>query len=171
MKSQSDGPTVQLRRRVLGKSIPAEGDNGLFTQSWYPLCLSTELPVGKVLGLPFLDGRIVVYRGASGKVQVLSAYCPHLGADLAVGTVEGDEIKCAFHHWKFADSGQCVKTSLEDPVPPSACLFHFPTQERYGIVWAFNGEKPLFDLPSFDRPDDELIFRIAEHEEVFPIDP
>jgi hypothetical protein len=35
-------------------------------------------------------------------------------------------------------------------------VFKFPTQERYNIIWAFNGTKPLFDLPNFKLPDDEL---------------
>lgn len=171
MNPRSDGPLVNVRRRTLGKPVPAEGEGGLFTQSWYPLCMSTELPAGKVLGLPFLDGRVAVFRGESGKVQVLSAYCPHLGADMAAGTVVGDNLRCAFHHWEFDASGTCTRTSLGDPVPPGACLFNFPTQERYGMIWAFNGETPLFDLPDFPYPDDELVLRVEEHEEVFPIDP
>jgi phenylpropionate dioxygenase-like ring-hydroxylating dioxygenase large terminal subunit len=169
--SQGDDRLVNIRRRTLGKPIPAEGEGGLFTQSWYPLCMSTELPAGKVLGLPFLDGRVAVFRGESGKVQVLSAYCPHLGADMAAGSVVGDNLRCIFHQWEFADSGECVKTALGDPPPPGACLFKFPTQERYGMIWAFNGETPLFDLPDFPYPDDELVLRVVEHEEVFPIDP
>ena len=43
------------RRRVLGRPIPAEGEKGLFTQSWFPLCLAREVPPGKVLGVDFLD--------------------------------------------------------------------------------------------------------------------
>lgn len=168
---KGDGPIVHVRRRTLGKPVPAEGEGGVFTQSWFPICMSSELPAGKILGTTFLDGRIVAFRGAGGEVHVLSAYCPHLGADLAAGTIVGDRIQCAFHHWEFDGSGVCAKTKLGDPVPPGACLFKFPARERYGMIWAFNGETPLFELPDFPYPDDDLVLRVEEHEEVLPIDP
>jgi phenylpropionate dioxygenase-like ring-hydroxylating dioxygenase large terminal subunit len=171
MDAQRNGSGVGTRRRLLGKPIPAEGEGGLFTQSWYPICMSSELPAGKILGRTFLDGQVVAFRGESGVAQVLSAYCPHLGADLAAGSVVGDNIRCAFHHWEYDRAGVCAKTGPGDPAPPGACLFRFPTVERFGMLWAFNGEAPLFDLPDFPYPDDELVFHVEEHEEVFPVDP
>jgi phenylpropionate dioxygenase-like ring-hydroxylating dioxygenase large terminal subunit len=136
--------------------IPAEGEDGLFRQSWYPLCLSTEVGTGQVLGVPFLDGKVVAFRGGDGVVHVTSAYCPHLGADLSVGKVVGNNIQCAFHHWEYNGEGVCEKTGIGDPPPRSACLFVFPSQEHWGIVWVFNGETPLFDLPDMGYPEDRL---------------
>jgi len=164
-------PPSQPRRRVLGRAIPGEGENGLFTQSWFPLCLASEVPSGKVLGVDFLDGRVIVFRGASGKVQALSAYCPHLGSDLSVGDVQGDTVRCAFHHWQYDQDGVCVKTGIGDPPPPGACLFKFPTAEKYGLVWAFNGEQPLFELPGFPYPDEELVMKVQAFDLLLPVDP
>ena len=42
------------RRRVLSKPLPAEGDGGLFSQSWFPICMSREVPTQGVLGTTFL---------------------------------------------------------------------------------------------------------------------
>ena len=159
------------RRRVLSRQVPAEGEGGVFTESWYPVCMARELPESGVLGATFLDGRVVVFRGEGGAAQVLSAYCPHLGADLALGKVVGDTLRCAFHHWQYDREGTCVKTGAGDPPPPGACLFKFPTVERYGIIWAFNGETPHFEIPSFPYPDDELIFKIEVHDELLDVDP
>jgi phenylpropionate dioxygenase-like ring-hydroxylating dioxygenase large terminal subunit len=128
--------------------------------------MSSELLPGKILGTTFLDGRIVVFRGESGRVQALSAYCPHLGADLATGSVVGEAIRCAFHHWEYSQEGTCLKTGPGDPPPPGACLFRFPTAEKYGIIWVFNGKTPHFDLPDFPYPEDDLVFRVEAHEEV-----
>ena len=85
------------RKRFVGKPIPAEGEDGLFSQSWFPVCLSTEVPVGTIIGRDFLDGRVIVYRGQDGVARIQSAYCPHLGADLWVGKLVGDRVQCTFH--------------------------------------------------------------------------
>lgn len=166
----SPTPSLSPRRR-LGQPIPAEGENGLFSQSWFPICLSSEVPKGQILGADFLDGRVVVFRGQSGMAHVLSAYCPHVGSDLSVGDVQGETIRCAFHHWQYDQNGVCVKTGVGDPPPPGACLFKFPTAERYGLIWAFNGETPLFELPDFPYPDDELELKIEAFDQLMPVDP
>ena len=163
--------THTTRRRVLGKPIPAEGEDGLFSQSWFPLCLSSEVPQGKILGVDFLDGRVIIFRGEGGTPQVLSAYCPHVGADLSVGDVVGNTVRCAFHHWQYDQDGVCVKTGIGDPPPPGACLFKFPTAEKHGLVWAFNGEDPLFDIPDFPYTDDELAVKIKAFDAILPVDP
>ncbi len=165
-------PTARIpHRRVLGRPVPAEGEDGRFTQSWFPICLSSEVPEGRVRGEDFLDGRVVVFRGTSGTVQVLSAYCPHLGADLAVGDVQDDTIRCAFHHWQYNQDGTCVQTSVGDLPPPGACLFKFPTVEKHGLIWAFNGTEPSFAIPDFPYPDHELTMRVEAFAEILPVDP
>jgi phenylpropionate dioxygenase-like ring-hydroxylating dioxygenase large terminal subunit len=146
-----------VRKRIYNM-VPSEGENGVFTQSWFAMAMSYQVPTGKVVGRDFLDGRIVLFRGENGRVVAMSAYCPHVGADLAVGEVIGNDLRCAFHHWQYGQDGQCVKTGIGDKPPKGACTFVFPTQERYGIIWVFNGEKALFDLPDFPYPDDEMEF-------------
>jgi nitrite reductase/ring-hydroxylating ferredoxin subunit len=123
--------------------------------------MSTDVPVGSVIGRDFLDGRVIVYRGADGQARVFSAYCPHLGADLANGQVVGNAVRCAFHHWEFGPDGFCQKTGIGDPAPPNACVFKFPTCEKFGLVWAFNGEAPLFELAELTRPIDSIRHRVA----------
>ncbi len=157
--------------RAEGRKILAEGEDGKFTQSWFPICLSTEIPVGTVKGFTFLDGRIVVFRGEDGVAQVLSAFCPHMGADLRSGAVIGNNLRCAFHHWQYSGDGQCAMTGIGDPPPPNARLFKFVSQEKFGIVWAFNGNEPHYDLPDFPYPENELAFRTIGIEEYSPVDP
>lgn len=159
------------RTRPLAVRPPAEGEDGLFSLTWHPICLSRDVGRGQVKGFDFLDGRVVVMRGEDGAAQVLSAYCPHLGADLAVGSVVGNTVRCAFHHWQYDCSGKCVQTQSGDPPPPTARLFRFPTVERYGVVFAFNAEKPLFELPSLPYPEEQLLIRAERYEEQLPVDP
>jgi hypothetical protein len=50
-------------------------------------------------------------------------------------------------------------------------LFKFPTAEKHGLIWAFNGETSLFDIPDFPYPDDELEVRVEVFNPVLPVDP
>lgn len=149
----------------VSKAISAEGDDGLFRQSWYPVCLSSEVAQGTVIGRGFLDGRIAIFRGEDGVACVTSAYCPHVGADLSVGRVVGNRVQCAFHQWEYDVQGRCVKTGIGDPPPRNAVLFVFPSVERWGIIWAFNGERPLFELPDLGYSEDQMLigtYKMAE---------
>jgi len=50
-----------------------------------------------------------VFRTRAGVVHILDAYCPHLGANMAVGgAVRGDCLECPFHLWRFkGEDGKC----------------------------------------------------------------
>lgn len=145
-RSRAELPEDNPHER-LGKPLPAEGDEGLFSQSWFPVCLSDQVKPGEIRAEPFLVGKVIVYRGEDGAARVMSAYCPHLGADLSIGCVIENRVRCAFHQWEYDTSGSCVQTGIGDMAPKAARLYKFPTQERYGIVWAFNGDEPLWDIP------------------------
>lgn len=149
----------------------AEGDDNLFTQSWFPVCTSDEASQGAVKSFGFLDGRVIVFRNADGEPRVLSAYCPHMGANLESGDVVDGNIRCGFHHWQFDAEGRCIKTGVGDPVPSKAKLFAYPCVERWGIIFAFNGLEPLWELPDFQFDDSELTFKSFVIDGNMPVDP
>lgn len=64
-----------------------------------------------LLWLIILGEQVAVFRGQDGKAYVVDAYCPHLGANLAVGgRVVGSCIECPFHGWQFrGNDGKCVR--------------------------------------------------------------
>lgn len=64
----------------------------------------------------FSGQQVAVFRGQDGKAYVVDAYCPHLGANLAVGgRVVGGCIECPFHGWQFrGQDGKCVKIPYAD---------------------------------------------------------
>jgi hypothetical protein len=72
-----------------------------------------------------------------------------LGASLGLGTVAGNNLRCAFHHWSFAGDGRCASIPYMDSPPHFARTFSYPIEEKYGAVWIFNGPQPLFPIPSF----------------------
>jgi nitrite reductase/ring-hydroxylating ferredoxin subunit len=160
----SDGP---MKR---GTRIPRQGEGG-YDACWYPVCLSTDVAPGQARSSPFLNGRVLVYRGASGQAYVLSPFCRHLGADLSVGQVVGENIRCAFHHWSYDGSGVCVHTAIGDAPPRDANLYRFPTHEGLGLIWAFNGDTPLYDPPAFSVPESALTMSTIHNKDIMNVDP
>lgn len=138
-------------------------DDGTFLQCWSPILLSQELIAGEIVGRDYLGTRVIVYRNAQGAPVIQSAYCPHMGADLSCGGLLADgAVRCPYHHWKFAESGQCVEIPDEPTIPGVARIYNYPAAERWGMVWVFNGEKPLYDLPEMpNMAEEDLVYRAA----------
>lgn len=116
-------------------------------RSWYPAVRSRSLKPGRIAILELRTRRIAVYRDTNGRVHAMDARCPHLGADLALGTVEDDRIRCAFHRWSFGPDGFCHDAPGHD-TPPRRRARAYPCEERWGLVWIFNAPTPLFELPT-----------------------
>ncbi|MEZ5709297.1 MAG: Rieske 2Fe-2S domain-containing protein [Blastomonas sp.] len=144
--------------------------DGTYLKSWNPVMLAEELPSGKVIGRDLFGTRVIVYRNKAGEPVVQSAYCPHMGADLACGELIEGEVRCPYHHWKFAENGKCVDIPDETTIPGVARIYNYPAAERWGLIWAFNGEEPLYGLPEFPNiGEEDLVFRAA-HRGLRPIE-
>ena len=74
-------------------------------ETWYWAMKSKDLKKGQVKPLNFLGRELAVYRGEDGVARAVDAYCPHMGAHLAEGTVDGRGLRCFFHHWKYDEQG------------------------------------------------------------------
>jgi phenylpropionate dioxygenase-like ring-hydroxylating dioxygenase large terminal subunit len=116
-------------------------------EGWYWALRSRDVQRGRAKPLSFLGRELVVYRGASGRVYALDAYCPHMGAHLAEGKVEGEELRCLFHYWKYNADGRCTEIPCQaacDFVPP---IRAWAVEERYGLIWIWAGEGAPTPLP------------------------
>jgi len=67
--------------------------------------------------LSFLGENFAVFRSSDGEINILNAYCPHLGANMAIGgIVRGNDLQCPFHGWTFnGANGKCTQI-------PNDCL-------------------------------------------------
>lgn len=154
------------RKRRTGQLTPVPQGEGGYDECWYPVAMSSELGPNEVLGRELFDGRVVIFRTSSGEASVVSAYCRHMGADLSDGKVVDDCLRCPFHHWSFDTSGTCVKTAVGDSVPPANSLFKFPTVEKWGLIWAFNGTEATYDVPGWPEAEADRHFSVivvADH--------
>jgi nitrite reductase/ring-hydroxylating ferredoxin subunit len=163
LQNQADEDRALPIAGSLGREYGRE-DDGTYLQNWNPLLLAAELPPGKIVGKDFLGTRVIVYRNPDGKPVVQSAYCPHVGADLSLGTLVDGNVRCAYHHWKFAPDGRCLEIPEATRIPPAVCIYNYPAAEAWGLIWAFNGEQPLFGLPEMPNvAESDLVYITARH--------
>lgn len=65
--------------------------------NWYAFAASSSVRANKPFGTSVAGAEIVAWRGNSGELHVGPAVCPHLGADLATGTIDGGALICPWH--------------------------------------------------------------------------
>ncbi|MFN6567770.1 aromatic ring-hydroxylating dioxygenase subunit alpha [Dendronalium sp. ChiSLP03b] len=131
-----------------------------FIEGWYWVIQSLNLEIGEVKPVNLLGRELAIYRGKDRRVVTVDAYCPHMGAHLAEGQVEGNELRCLFHHWKFNAQGICVDIPCLDESLPMK-LKTWPTAEKYGMIWVWTGEypqQPLPFIPELEHKDCDVIF-------------
>lgn len=123
---------------------------------WQPVYRARDLTTGQAVPLHVMGEGFTLYRGESGRAQLVAFRCAHRGTQLSTGWVEGDCIRCLYHGWKYAPSGQCVEQPGEDPAfAAKISIASYPVQEYLGLVFAYLGEgepPPLRRYPDFDRP-------------------
>lgn len=117
-----------------------------YARGWHCLGLAksfTEQPVR----LEYFGKKLVAYRGQdSNAVHILDAYCPHMGADLSGGTVQGDSIRCPFHDWSWGSDGVCDDIPYADNIPKNAVIGAYPTTEVNGLLFVWHdpeGKEPI----------------------------
>lgn len=129
------------------------------TQSWYLAARSRSVAPGRVRAFELGSRRVAVYRDESGEAHAMDARCPHLGADLATGTVCGDAVRCPFHGWTFGPDGACTRAPGH-ALAPARRTRAYPVAERWGFIWVFNGTKPQYELPLLDAEDEYRAFAL-----------
>lgn len=124
----------------------AESDWRALAPFWYPIAFSHEV-VDKPFAAKLLDERLVAFR-VNGRVTVARDLCLHRGAPLSSGWVEGGQIVCGYHGFRYNADGQCVCIPAHPgaAIPSKLKVQTFPAQERYGLVWTRlvdNGPSPF----------------------------
>jgi 5,5'-dehydrodivanillate O-demethylase len=117
---------------------------------WQPVHRLEDIKIGQAKPLRIMSEDFTLYRGASGKCFVVAPRCAHRGVQLSVGWVEGDDIRCRYHGWKYTGVGQCVEQPAEKEREfcSKVRIASRPTVEYRGLVFAYlgAGEPPNFPM-------------------------
>jgi nitrite reductase/ring-hydroxylating ferredoxin subunit len=132
-------------------------DYPAFPSGWICVAYDREIARGEVKPVRCAGRELVLFRGDDGKVRALDAHCPHLGAHLGVGgRVEGNELRCPFHGWRFDGKGACTRIPHARKIPPRARASAWAVREANGFVFVWHdreGRPPWFEIPAEPEHD------------------
>ena len=128
------------------RSIEAAELETRFARGWHCLGLSRKFRDGKPHSIQAFGQKLVVFAGQDGTINVLDAYCRHMGGDLSQGTIKGNEVACPFHDWRWGGDGRCKQIPYARRVPLRARTATWPTLEQDGMLFVWNdpeGNPPI----------------------------
>lgn len=106
-----------------------------------------------------------------GRIAAVDAYCPHQGANLAYGTVEGNRIQCPFHGWQLDGCGRTFNCPDAEGLPH--IHRHWEAVDYCGMVMMFRSARPdagpPYRLPPEPRIDDGR-FALRGHHDAGEVD-
>jgi phenylpropionate dioxygenase-like ring-hydroxylating dioxygenase large terminal subunit len=144
--------------------MPAEeaAADRVLLDDWHPVAASASLAAGASLAAKLLGREIVVWRTADGATHAADDRCPHRGTRLSIGCVQGQELVCAYHGWRFEGDGRCIRIPAHPELSPpeAARLALYSVTERYGLVWVCAGE-PRVDVPAFPEYADARLRKVV----------
>jgi 5,5'-dehydrodivanillate O-demethylase len=134
----------------VGPGTPA---GELLRRYWQPVCVAAELEENPIKRIRILGEDLVLYRGEDGHYGLVAERCPHRGASLAYGRIEGANLRCSYHGWLFDRQGRCVEQPAEPPESTYKSRVRqpaYPVEKLAGLLYAYLGPKPAPLLPRYD---------------------
>jgi phenylpropionate dioxygenase-like ring-hydroxylating dioxygenase large terminal subunit len=137
------------RLMKVGPGTPA-GD--MMRRYWWPVAMAEDVQERPAL-IRVLGEDLVLFRDGDGQLGLIDSVCAHRCANLALGRVEADGLRCAYHGWKFDTQGRVIEVpGHPDPQKVAAKVNHtaYHVVEHEGLIFAYLGPDPVPLLPQYD---------------------
>jgi nitrite reductase/ring-hydroxylating ferredoxin subunit len=103
--------------------------------TWTPLLASEAVGPGQIVAVDVGDLELVAWRSSGGELTVCDARCPHQWSHLeGEVVVDGDELVCAAHFWRFDHGGHGSKLNERGRRDDKSDVAVFPSRERDGMI-------------------------------------
>jgi phenylpropionate dioxygenase-like ring-hydroxylating dioxygenase large terminal subunit len=104
---------------------------------------SDDVAPGSAAPVEMGDDELVVWRTASGVLAACDARCPHQWSHLAgAGVVDGEELICLSHFWRFDTDGHGSKMAMSGRRDPKSDVAAFAVREVAGRIEVEVPESP-----------------------------
>lgn len=132
--------------------------------NWTRVTDADSLSPGAVMEFEQGDSDLLVYRLPNGELRAIEAWCPHMKnympSGLAPGRtlsdlLDGDEIVCPFHEWRFDGRGHCSGLPPAQRTPPRVArgeriMRSWEIRESGGVI-QIGSERPAGPDPVGDH--------------------
>jgi NADPH-dependent 2,4-dienoyl-CoA reductase/sulfur reductase-like enzyme/nitrite reductase/ring-hydroxylating ferredoxin subunit len=111
---------------------------------------ATSLAEGQML-VGHAAGEAVLLARSSGRVFAVGAHCTHYGAPLADGLLQGDTVRCPWHHACFSlANGEVLRAPARDPL---AC---YQVEQRADKLYVL-GKRSVSSAQPIQKPSEIVI--------------
>lgn len=111
--------------------------------SFFPACPASDVPTGRTKKVR-VEGFALCLTAVDGRVHACADACPHERVSLGDGgRMDGAEIVCGAHHWRFdVRTGQCSTDA-------GTTLRRFPVGRKDGWIYVgfWDGDGPEPPVP------------------------
>ncbi len=136
-----------MRNRLADEKTP------IIRNAWYVAAISHELQPGEILARRIAGVGVALYRTADGTAVALKDRCPHRAFPLSDSRLEGDDIVCGYHGFRYGPSGRCVHVPSASEPPKGIRARSYPIVEQAPLVWIWTGDPALAaDTPLPSHP-------------------
>lgn len=103
--------------------------------AWHALVRCTDIPRGGIVATELGDDDLVIWRDIDGHPHAHEARCPHNFSHFAgVGEVQGCELVCTTHFWRFTAEGIGYQRLSDGTHQPMRDLQKFRCREHQGWI-------------------------------------
>jgi nitrite reductase (NADH) small subunit/3-phenylpropionate/trans-cinnamate dioxygenase ferredoxin subunit len=108
-------------RRSFAINDPIELSDAEDMSEFFDICKVRDIPIGEARMILVNEVAVGVFN-VSGAFFAIDDACPHAGASLSHGIVDGDVVRCRIHHWRF-----CIRDGIYlDEMKPSCNVLTYP---------------------------------------------
>jgi 3-ketosteroid 9alpha-monooxygenase subunit A len=128
-----------------------------YARGWHCLGHATDF-TRSARSVEAFGTRLVAFRDADGKAHILDGFCPHMGGNLSLGSVDGDLLRCPYHQWGWGGDGVCKDIPYSKRIPPAARIKSWPSLEQNQLLFVWNDPEGAAPPPEVDIPREEECF-------------
>jgi len=128
-----------------------------YPTGWFQVAWSGEVDPKSIKAVHHFGRDLIIYRTEDGTAVAMAAHCPHMGAHIGYGGwVEGCDVVCPFHGWKWAPDGVNKDVPSQNNLSGRAIRV-WETAETNGIIWIWHDElrRPPTCAPPTERRDEQ----------------
>ena len=153
--------TERVSARAESERLKPSSSDPVLARQWMALARSEDV-ADEPLRAELLGEAVVLWRSETG-LRAFRDLCIHRGAALSLGRVEGGELVCPYHGWRYGGNGACTRIPAQPAgakVPTKARALTYACREQYGLIWVAL-ETPETDVPLYTEASEPGFYTLS----------